>query len=99
MGAVKDAVADIAGERYEPGPSQHAAEVAHRIQTIPAIPIRERGADRHHRPRQVGTNRSEAEDGPACLAITDDTGLARISRMPLGHGFDEGRLRATHVFD
>src|SRR5262245_44188588 len=33
------------------------------------------------------------------LAIADDAGLARISRMPLGHGFDKGRLRATHVFN
>src|SRR5262245_3756371 len=98
-GTVKDAVADIAGERYEPGPSQHPADVAHRIQAVPAIPIGERRADRHDRPRQVGANCSEAEDGPARLAIADDAGLARMSRMPLGHGFDEGRLRATHVFN
>src|SRR5262245_2933452 len=99
ISTVKDAVADIAGKRYHPGPSQHTADVAHGIQTVPAIPIGERGADRHDRSRQVGADGSEAEDGPAGLAIADDTGFARISRMPLGHGFDEGRLRATHIFN
>src|SRR5262245_37530899 len=98
-GAVKDAVADIAGERYEPAPSQHPADVAHRIQAVPAIPIGERRADRHNRPWQVGANCSETENGPARLAIANYAGLARIRRMPLGYGFDEGRLRTTHVFN
>ena len=49
IGAVEDAVAEIAGQRGQPGAAQQPAEIAHRVLAVHAGPIGERRSGEHDR--------------------------------------------------
>ena len=71
IGAVEDAVAEVAGQRRQPGAAQRAAEVAHRVLAAHARPVRQRRAGQQDRPEQFGPDRGHHHDLPAGLAVAD----------------------------
>ena len=76
VGAVEDAVAEIARQRGQPGPAQQPAEIAHRVLAMDAGPIGERRSGEHDRAGQFRVNRGHHHDLPAGLAVADQTRLA-----------------------
>ena len=71
VGAVEDAVAEVAGQRGQPGAAQHAAEIAHRVLAAHAGPVGQRRARQHDRAGKVGPDRGHHHDLPAGLAVAD----------------------------
>ena len=76
VGAVEDAVAEVAGQRGEPGAAEHAAEIAHRILAAHARPVGQRRARQQDRADQLGPDRRRHHELPAGLAVADDHRLA-----------------------
>ena len=76
VGAVEDAVAQVPGERGEPGAAEEAAQVAHRVLAPDPGPVGQRRAGKQDRPGQLGPDRRHHHDLPAGLAVGDDHRLA-----------------------
>ena len=99
VGAVEDAVAQVAGQGGQPGPTQRAAEIAHRVAAMHARPVGQRRARQQDRTDEIGPDGRHHHDLPAGLAVGDDDGLALglgMARRDLG---DECRFGCAHVFD
>ena len=79
MGAVEDAAAQVRQQHRQPGATQHAGIVAHRVLADLARPGRHRRAVDHDRPGQVGVGRRQQQRRPAALAVAGDH---RLGRMP-----------------
>src|SRR5262249_37491765 len=97
--AVKDAVAEIAAERSQPGAAEKSAEVAHRVLAVDTGPIGERRAREQDRPDQVRPTRAHHHDLPSRLTIADEAGLAFGLRVKLGDLLDKTRFGTANVLD
>ena len=94
IGAVEDAVAEIADQRGQPGAAEQAAEIAHRVLAAYAGPVRKRRPGQHDRAGQVRAHRSHHHDLPAGLAIADQHRPAFRLRVAGDHRFDESASAA-----
>nr|GEU28058.1 hypothetical protein [Tanacetum cinerariifolium] len=99
LGAVEDAMAEVARQRGHPGATERATEVAQRVLAAHASPVRQRRAGQDQRPHQVGFQGGGHHDLPAGLAVADQGRLAVRLRVALGHVGNKSRFRAAHVFD
>ena len=99
VGAVEDAVAEVACERCQPGAAQQAADIAHRIAAAHAGPVAERRSGEQDGPDDVGFDGGHHHDLPAGLAVGDDDGFAFRLGMARRHLLDERRLGGAHVLD
>src|SRR5476649_2465467 len=92
-------MAEIAGERGEPGTAEQAAGIAHGILAVNAGPVGERRSDEQERAGKIWFDRSRHHDLPARLAVADEAGLTLRFRMPLDHLADESGFGAADVLD
>ena len=99
IGAVEDAVAEIARQRGQPGSAQEPAEIAHRVLAVHAGPIGERRSGEHDRADLFRMDRAHHHDLPAGLAVADQTGFAFGARVALNHRLDKNGLRFAHILD
>ncbi len=97
VGAVEDTVAEVAGQRREPGAAQQAAEIAHRVLAAHTRPIGKRGSGQHNRPRQIRAQRRHHHDLPTRLAVSDQHRLAFSLGMTGNDLLDEARLGSADV--
>jgi hypothetical protein len=99
VGAVEDAVTEIARQQGQPSPTQQPAQVAHRILAMHSGPIGERRSGEHDRADFFRVDRAHHHDLPAGLAIADQARLALGVRMALDDLLDKAGLRLTHILD
>ena len=99
VGAVELAVAEIPGERREPGAAEQASGVAQRILAADAGPIRERRAGEQDRADEIRGERGEHHQRPAALAIADHERFVVRVRMQLAQLAHERDLGRAHRFD
>jgi hypothetical protein len=97
--AVELAVAEVAGERGEPGSAEQAARVAHRVRALDARPIGQGRADDRDDAGMLGRCRGHHHDRPTGLAVADHHGLAVGAGVQLAHLLEELRLRVGDVLD
>ena len=99
IGAVEDAVAEVARQRGHPRPAQQAAEIAHRVFSVHAGPIGERGSGEHDRSDKIRVGRAHHHDLPAGLAVADQTRFALGFRVARSHLFDKPSLCLANILD
>ena len=99
IGAVEDAVAQVARQRRHPGAAQQPAQIAHRAAALRAGPVGERRAGDDDRAEQLGPHRRRHHHLPARLAVADHHRLAVALAVQLAHALDEERLGDHHVLD
>ena len=99
VGAVEPSIAEVAGQRRQPGAAEQASCVSHRRPAVYACPVGQRRARHHHRADDIGANGAHHHDLPAGLTIADQAGFASCFRVELGDRGDEPRLGATDILD
>jgi hypothetical protein len=99
IGAVEDAVAEVAGERGQPSAAQQPAEITHWVFAVNAGPIGEWRSGEHDRADPLRVHRGHHHDLPARLAVADQTRLAIGVRVALGHFLDKTGFGLADVLD
>ena len=99
IGAVENALAEVPGERSQPGPAQQTTEIAHRVLAVHTGPIGERRSRKHDRSDDIGVSRAHHHDLPAGLAITYQARLALGVRMSSHDLFNKPSFCLANGFD
>src|ERR671910_1335560 len=98
VGAIDNAVTQIAQQRRNPTAAKRPAGVAHRTELVVTRPVGQRRAAEHHRSFELGVRRCQHRQRPARLAVGDREWAGRVRMTPLDFG-QELRLSAQDLPD